>query len=74
MANISKGRDAKHGFEEHNILQKEKMDKKRYKDAGKGDKWRGGWNQTYADNWDKIFGKKKICSLPNTIISEKILS
>ena len=35
----------KHGFEEHNILQKEKMDKKRYKD-GKGDKWRGGWNQT----------------------------
>ena len=22
----------------------------------------------------KIFGKKKICSLPNTIISEKILS
>ena len=59
MANISKGRDAKHGFEEHNILQKEKIDKKRYKEAGKGDKWRGGWNQTYADNWDKIFGKKK---------------
>ena len=59
MANISKGRDAKHGFEEHNILQKEKMDKKRYKEAGKGDKWRGGWSQTYADNWDKIFGKKK---------------
>ena len=54
MANISKGRDAKHGFEEHNILQKEKMDKKRYKDAGKGDKWRGGWNQTYADNLSLI--------------------
>tara|TARA_B100001113_G_C21104852_1_gene620403 strand:- start:1410 stop:2228 length:819 start_codon:yes stop_codon:yes gene_type:complete len=23
---------------------------------GKGDKWRGGWNQTYANNYEKIFG------------------
>ncbi len=25
----------------------------------KGDKWRGGWTPQYADNHDKIFGKKK---------------
>ena len=25
---------------------------------GKGDKWRGGWNQTYANNYEKIFGSK----------------
>ena len=23
---------------------------------GKGDKWRGGWSQRYADNHNKIFG------------------
>ena len=26
--------------------------------SGKGDKWRGGWSQTYADNHKKIFGDK----------------
>ena len=25
---------------------------------GKGDKWRGGWNQEYADNFDNIFRKR----------------
>tara|TARA_Y100000361_G_scaffold126083_1_gene119872 strand:+ start:288 stop:530 length:243 start_codon:yes stop_codon:yes gene_type:complete len=25
----------------------------------KGSWWRGGWTPTYADNHDKIFGKKK---------------
>ena len=25
----------------------------------KGDWWRGGWTPEYADNHDKIFGKKK---------------
>ena len=25
---------------------------------GKGDKWRGGWSQQYADNHNKIFGGK----------------
>ena len=25
----------------------------------KGDKWRGGWTPQYADNHNKIFGKKK---------------
>ena len=27
---------------------------------GKGDKWRGGWNHKYADNFDSIFKKKKV--------------
>ena len=26
----------------------------------KGDWWRGGWNQQYADNHSKIFGKKEV--------------
>ena len=25
---------------------------------GKGDKWRGGWSQQYANNHNKIFGEK----------------
>ena len=25
---------------------------------GKGDKWRGGWSQQFADNHNKIFGEK----------------
>ena len=25
---------------------------------GKGDKWRGGWSQQFADNHNKIFGDK----------------
>jgi hypothetical protein len=25
----------------------------------KGDKWRGGWNQEYADKFDKIFKREK---------------
>ena len=25
----------------------------------KGSWWRGGWNQKYADNHEKIFGNKK---------------
>ena len=25
---------------------------------GKGDKWRGGWNQQYANNFDSIFNKR----------------
>jgi len=25
---------------------------------GKGDKWRGGWTNKYADKFDKIFNKK----------------
>jgi hypothetical protein len=25
---------------------------------GKGDKWRGGWTETYANNHNKIFGDK----------------
>ena len=40
--------------EEHNILQKKKWTKKE-SERRQGD-W---WNQTYADKWDKIFGKKK---------------
>ena len=27
---------------------------------GKGDKWRGGWNHKYADNFDSIFKRKKV--------------
>ena len=27
---------------------------------GKGDKWRGGWSQQFADNHNKIFGDKMI--------------
>ena len=27
---------------------------------GKGDKWRGGWNQNYANNFEKIFGRSKM--------------
>jgi len=30
----------------------------KYSDAGKGDKIRGNQSK-YADNWEKIFGKKK---------------
>jgi hypothetical protein len=30
----------------------------KYSDAGKGDKRRGNQSK-YADNWEKIFGKKK---------------
>jgi len=26
---------------------------------GKGDKWRGGWNQEYAENFDNIFKRKE---------------
>jgi len=26
---------------------------------GKGDKWRGGWNQKYADNFNNIFKRKE---------------
>jgi hypothetical protein len=26
---------------------------------GKGDKWRGGWSEEYADNFSKIFNKKE---------------
>ena len=25
---------------------------------GKGDKWRGGWSEQYANNHNKIFGEK----------------
>ena len=27
---------------------------------GKGDKWRGGWTKTYANNHNKIFGDKMV--------------
>ena len=27
---------------------------------GKGDKWRGGWSQQFADNHNKIFGGKMV--------------
>ena len=27
---------------------------------GKGDKWRGGWNKKYEDNFNRIFGEKKV--------------
>ena len=27
---------------------------------GKGDKWRGGWAQQFADNHNKIFGGKMV--------------
>ena len=27
---------------------------------GKGDKWRGGWSQQFADNHNKIFGEKML--------------
>ena len=27
---------------------------------GKGDKWRGGWNHKYANNFDSIFRRKKV--------------
>ena len=27
---------------------------------GKGDKWRGGWSQQFADNHNKIFGDKMV--------------
>tara|TARA_R100000008_G_C3551101_1_gene150459 strand:+ start:445 stop:735 length:291 start_codon:yes stop_codon:yes gene_type:complete len=27
---------------------------------GKGDKWRGGWSQQYADNHNEIFGEKML--------------
>ena len=26
---------------------------------GKGDKWRGGWSEEYADNFSKIFKRKE---------------
>ena len=26
--------------------------------SGKGDKWRGGWTNKYADSFDRIFNKK----------------
>ena len=32
---------------------------KNYSDAGKGDKSRVINKKKYADNWEKIFGKKK---------------
>jgi hypothetical protein len=32
---------------------------KKYSDAGKGDKSRVINKKKYADNWEKIFGKKK---------------
>lgn len=35
-----------------------KKSQKKYSDAGKGDKRRGD-QKRYADNWEKIFGKKK---------------
>jgi len=36
---------------------------------GKGDKWRGGWSQQYADNHNKIFGEqmKLVCSRGRTL-------
>jgi len=33
--------------------------KSKYSDAGKGDKRRVSDANTYAENWEKIFGKKK---------------
>ena len=33
--------------------------KSKYSDAGKGDKSRTTDKKKYADNWEKIFGKKK---------------
>ena len=27
---------------------------------GKGDKWRGGWSEQYANNHNKIFGDKMV--------------
>tara|TARA_R110001592_G_scaffold5372_1_gene29585 strand:- start:1346 stop:1489 length:144 start_codon:yes stop_codon:yes gene_type:complete len=33
--------------------------KPKYSDAGKGDKSRVIDKKKYADNWEKIFGKKK---------------
>ena len=38
--------------------EKPKVEKK-YSDAGKGDKSRVSDSNKYADNWEKIFGKKK---------------
>ena len=32
---------------------------KKYSDAGKGDKNRVSNKKKYAENWEKIFGKKK---------------
>tara|TARA_R100001594_G_scaffold81703_1_gene116215 strand:- start:616 stop:909 length:294 start_codon:yes stop_codon:yes gene_type:complete len=36
---------------------------------GKGDKWRGGWSQQFADNHNKIFGEKMklVCSRGRTL-------
>ena len=33
--------------------------KKKYSEAGKGDKSRVTDKKKYAENWEKIFGKKK---------------
>jgi hypothetical protein len=39
--------------------EKPKVEKK-YSNAGKGDKSRVSDSNKYAENWEKIFGKKKV--------------
>ena len=38
---------------------KKEKPKSKYSDAGKGDKSRISDTNKYAENWEKIFGKKK---------------
>ena len=35
---------------------------------GKGDKWRGGWSQSYANNHKKIFGGNMIKDIKGSIL------
>ena len=40
---------------------------------GKGDKWRGGWSQQFADNHNKIFGDKMVdCKGRKLNIGERV--
>jgi len=44
----------------NSVSKKPKKDKPKYSNAGKGDKNRVSNINKYAENWEKIFGKKKV--------------
>ena len=41
---------------------------------GKGDKWRGGWNRKYENNFNRIFGEKQMSRVEAKLYLEMWLS
>ena len=49
----------------NSVSKKPKKEKPKYSNAGKGDKNRVSNINKYAENWEKIFGKKKKKKIKN---------